>query len=203
MQLYASVASPFARKIRILLIEKGVPFETRMLDLWNSSDLNNLNPLGKAPTLVLDDGRVLYDSPVVADYVDGRWPSPRFIPEDFEGRIAVKQWESLVDGMAEAVAAVLFENRFHEEGMRSQPWIDRQTGKYERALAEMERLLGTREWCVGGAMTLADITVGAMLGFISLRAAHVLAGGRYPNLLRLSTRLEARPSFRKTAPPPA
>src|SRR5687767_15271108 len=94
MKLYISAGSPFARKIRVMLIEKQAPHEVEMVDLWAANDYEETNPVGKVPALKLDDGRVLVNSPLIADYVDGRFPRPRFIPEDPDWRLEVRRWEA-------------------------------------------------------------------------------------------------------------
>ena len=118
MKLYASPGSSFARKIRVMLMEKNVSHEVVMLNLWEPNDFQTINPIGKVPALRLDDGRVLMNSPLIADYLDGKHPDPRFIPVDPEARLEVRRLEALADGMMEAVGATLYENRFHDEADR-------------------------------------------------------------------------------------
>ena len=203
MKLYASPGSSFARKIRVMLIEKNIGHEVQMLNLWEPNDLQTINPLGKVPVLVLDDGRVLIDSPLIADYVDGKYPNPRFIPADPAARLEVRRWEALADGMMEAVGATLYETRFHNEATRSQPWLDRQRGKIDAGLSALEGMLGNRPWCVGDATSLADLAISCHLGFIALRMSYLFPQERYPNLARLWKTMEGRESMKKTAPPPA
>lgn len=203
MKLYASPASSFARKIRVMLIEKNVPHEVAMVNLWEPNDLKKVNPIGKVPALRLDDGRVLINSPLIADYVDSRFPAPRLIPEDPELRFEIRRWEALADGTMDAVSASLYEMRFHDEGKRSQAWLDRQRGKVDAGFAALEEMLGKRQWCVGNAMSLADIAIACHIGFITSRAPQFFPQEKYPGFARLWKSLEARESFRKTAPPAA
>jgi len=203
MKLYASPASSFARKIRVVLIEKNISHEVEMLNLWEPNELQKTNPIGKVPALKLDDGRVLISSPLIADYVDSKYPSPRFIPADLDGRIEVRRWEALADGTMDAVGTSLYEMRFHDEAKRSQAWLDRQRTKIDAGLAALEGMLGNRPWCVGDAMSLADIAIACHLGFIALRVPHYFPQEKYPSLARLWKTMEARESLKKTAPPPA
>lgn len=202
MQLYASPASSFARKIRVMLIEKNVPHEVGMVNLWEPNDLKKVNPMGKVPALRLDDGRVLINSPLIADYVDSRFPAPRLIPEDPELRFEVRRREALADGTMDAVSASLYEMRFHDEAKRSQAWLDRQRGKVDAGFAALEEMLGGRQWCVGNAMSLADIAIACHIGFIRLRAPQFFLEEKHPNLARLWRKMEERDSMKKTAPPP-
>lgn len=203
MKLFVSPTSSFSRKVRVLLIEKQVPHEIEMLNLWEPNDLQKVNPIGKVPTLVLDDGRVLISSAVIADTLDERYPKPRFIPADADGRLEVRQLEAIADGVMDAVAASLYEARFHDEAKRSQAWLDRQRGKVDAGLAALERRLGANEWIAGSELTLADIAVGCHLGFITVRAPQFFSPKACPNLAQLAQRLEARDSFKATPPPPA
>lgn len=202
MKLYASPFSSFARKIRVLLIEKNVKHDIVMLNLWEPNDLQNTNPIGKVPALKLDDGRVLISSPLIADYVDNRYPSPRFIPENANGRLEVRRWEALADGTMDAVGTSLYEMRFHDQATRSQAWLDRQRSKVDRGFTVLENMLGDRQWCVGEAISLADIAIVCHVGFIILRAPHFFSQDKYPNLFRLWQAMETRESLRKTAPKP-
>lgn len=201
MKLYASPASSFSRKIRVMLIEKNVPHAVEMINLWEPNDLKQTNPLGKVPALRLDDGRVLIDSPLIADYVDSAFPIPRFIPEDRDWRLEVRRWEALADGTMDAVSASLYEMRFHDEARRSRDWLERQRGKIDAGLIALEEMLDNRTWCVGDAISLADIAIACHLGFIMLRASQFFPQDRHPNLTRLWQSMEARESMKQTAPP--
>lgn len=203
MKLYATPASSFARKIRVMLLEKNVPHEVVMLNLWEPNDYQTINPIGKVPALKLDDGRVLINSPLIADYVDGQYPTPRFIPAEPDARLEVRRWEAVADGMMDAVALSLYENRFHDETARSQVWLDRQRGKIDAGLAALNNFLGKRPWLVGDAMSLADLAISCHLGFVSRRAAHLFPQDKFSNLARLCKTMEACESMQKTAPPPA
>lgn len=203
MKLYASAASSFARKIRVMLIEKGVKHDLEMINLWAGNDLKKVNPVGKVPALVLDDGRVLISSPLIADYLDGRYPTPRFIPENPDQRLEVRRWEALADATMDAVSAILYERRFHGEAQRSEEWLGRQRGKVEAGFAALERMLDGREWCVGNEISLADVAIACHAGFITLRAPQFFPREQYPGLSALCQRVETRESMKMTALPPA
>lgn len=203
MKLYASPASSFARKIRVMLIEKNVAHEVIMMNLWEPNDYQTINPIGKVPALKLDDGRVVINSPLIADYVDGKYPTPRFIPADPDSRLEVRRWEAVADGMMDAVAVTLYENRFHDEATRSQAYLTRLRGKIDAGLSALNGLLGKRPWLVGDSMTLADLAISCHIGFLAVRMPHLFPQERFPNLARLWKAMEARDSMKKTVPPPA
>lgn len=200
MKLFATAGSPYARKIRVVLAEKRIDCEIVMLASLADPDspLSAYNPLGKVPTLVLDDGSSLYDSPVIAEYLDNKTPVAHLIPRD--SHIEVKRWEALADGICDATVAIVMEGRRAPEKQDANI-VERQKPKVERGLRSMSQDLGDSKWCLGEAFSLADIAIGCALGYISLRTPEIKWEEQYPNLARLYTQLLARPSFKDTLPP--
>jgi glutathione S-transferase len=144
MKLYGTPRSPYARKVRIVLAEKNIPYELIVTrGSTPDSPVPALNPLGKVPTLQRDDGRALYDSPVIVEYLDGLGSGPKLIPEDFESRIEVKRWEALGDGVTEATVAVNHERLEPAEKQHNAEWFARRQAKIDLGLALMERDLET------------------------------------------------------------
>ena len=100
MKLYGSPLSPYARKVRIVLAEKKIECETEWVDVMApDTPINQRNPLGKVPALMLDDETALFDSRVIVEFLDNVSPFSRLIPEDNRERIAVRRWEALTDGV--------------------------------------------------------------------------------------------------------
>ncbi|MCW5603740.1 MAG: glutathione S-transferase N-terminal domain-containing protein [Burkholderiales bacterium] len=196
MKLFGTPGSPFVRKVRIVLAEKQIPYDYVVARASTpDSPVPPFNPLAKIPTLVRDDGRGLYDSPVIAEYLDAFGQGPRLIPEDFESRIDVKRWEALGDGIAEATVNIHHEYREPPEKRRAAEWFAKQQLKIDRGLAVMERDLGDREFCFGDRFTLADVAAGYALGYLDYALPDVRWRSRHPALARLAERLAARPSF--------
>src|SRR5207237_9452213 len=103
MKLLASLASPYTRKVRVVLAEKKIECELELVDVSPvDNPVNAHNPLGKVPTLVLDDGTTLYDSRVIVEFLDARSPINRLIPADVRDRVAVPRWAALADGVLDA-----------------------------------------------------------------------------------------------------
>lgn len=201
MKLLGGLGSPYLRKVAIVMEEKGVAYVLAPMRSI-APEVAAANPLGKIPVLVLDSGRALYDSPVIVEYADGLKPEKRLIPLDFEGRIEVLRWQALADGVMDATVDVSHEDRFPEGFRRGPDWIEKQRGKMERGVAQMAGDLGGRDFCHGNALTLADIAVGVALFYIDRSAPEFDWRKAHPNLAALARRLEERPSFRKTVPPP-
>ncbi|HEX6006090.1 MAG TPA: glutathione S-transferase N-terminal domain-containing protein [Burkholderiales bacterium] len=202
MKLLGSPNSPFARKVRIVLEEKGIPYEY-VVERPSAPDstVPQFNPLGKVPTLILDDGGSLYDSPVIVEYADHIGRGPKLIPDAFEERIEVKRWEALGDGITEATVLINHEYREPKEKQRAPGWFARQRAKIDRGLAAMEQALGANEFCFGGRFTLADIAAGYTLGYLDQALAEVEWRAGHPALQRLAERLARRQSFARTLPP--
>lgn len=200
MKLIGTTTSPYTRKVRVVLAEKRMECAF-VVDVPNSdsSTVTQYNPLGKIPVLVLDDDSTLFDSRVIAEYLDNASPGNRLIPAEKRPRIQVRRWEALADGCTDAAIAVLMEKRRPVE-QRLPEWITRQQGKVDRALQMMADDLAAKNWCTGDFFTLADIAVGCCLGWLELRWPDLPWRRNHPNLARLADKLAQRQSFKDTAP---
>src|SRR6201988_238545 len=126
MKLLASTASPYARKVRIVLAAKKIEGELQPVDVSPvDNPVNAHNPLGKIPTLVLDDGTALFDSRVIVGFLDGKSPLSKLIPEDLRGRVAGRRWEALADGILDACLLVRYES-LRDKKERSKAWTAKQ-----------------------------------------------------------------------------
>ena len=200
MKLIGSLTSPYVRKIRIVLAEKKIDYDFVLDSPWvEGNQVATLNPLGKVPVLVLDDESTLYDSRVIAEYLDTVAPNNRLIPASGRERINVKRWEALADGVLDAAVAAFLEAR-RPDGERSPSWIERQRGKTALALKAMSDELGEQPWCHGPGLSLADIAVGCALGYVSFRLPDIRWGEQYANLAHLYEKLMQRSSFADTVP---
>lgn len=198
MKLYASLTSPFARKIRILVAEKSIRCELVETDpTGKDSPVPSLNPLGKVPVLVRDDGSALFDSPVIIEFLDAAAP-PAFIPSQAEDRFDVLRWQALADGMMDATVQRLLETRRKPE-QQSKSAFARQEEKLTRALAYADER-AVAPYLVGGQLTLADVALGVALDYIDLRHPHDWRAS-CPALTSWHQRIGERPSFVATRPP--
>jgi glutathione S-transferase len=204
MKLIGSLTSPYVRKVRIVFLEKKVDVDLELENVWAADTKIALNnPLGKVPCLILDDGEAIYDSRVIAEYVDTLSPVGKLIPAGSRERATVKTWEALADGVDDAGILARLEVTLRPTEQQSSEWLERQMGKIDAALAQMSRELGDNAWCHGNQMTLADIAVGCALGYMLFRFPNVTWQAQYPNLDALYQKLMQRPSFAETAPPAA
>ena len=121
------------------------------------------------------------------------------MPKEKDGVLLTKRFEILADGVCDACVLAFWE-RARPDGARSEEWMSRQLRKRDGGLREMSRLLGEKPFCVDGRLTLADIAVGSLLGWLSVRMSEFEWRGTYPNLAGLQDRLERRPSFANSVP---
>ena len=200
MKLVGSLTSPWVRKIRIVLAEKKIDYEMIVDSPWEAGNqVSKYNPLGKVPVLLMEDGSSLYDSRVIADYLDTVTPLSRLIPEANHERIATKRWEALADGVTDAAVSALLESR-RKASEQSKSWIERQRGKVALGLEAMSTELGEQPWCTGNSYSLADVSVGACLGFLEFRFKDIEWRKTYPNLDKLFDKLMQRQSLIDTVP---
>jgi len=204
MKLLYTPNSPYARKIRIVAAEKHIDIKLEEVVL-SAPDcpVKQYNPLGKVPVLILgDDNDSLYDSRVIAEYLDNRTPLAHLIPKDNTAKSAVRRWEALADGVCDAAVAVILEQRKPEQ-KQDEAFVARQMDKVTRGLAVLNNDLGHNKWCVDDTFSLGDIAVGCMLGYIKLRFGNTIdLAGDYPNLERLQSVLMKRQSFIDSMPIP-
>jgi glutathione S-transferase len=200
MKLIGSLASPYTRKVRIVLAEKKIDYEFEIDNPWKAdAKAATLNPLGKVPVLLLDDGRTLFDSRVIVAFLDNASPIGRLVPAENRERVETRRWEALADGVLDAGVLARLENQ-REAKLRSAPWIERQMGKVRTGLTAMDSDLGDKLWCVGNGYTLADIAVGVCLGWLDFRYPKMDWKKDHANLARALEKLSERQSFADTVP---
>jgi glutathione S-transferase len=201
MKLIGSFTSPYVRKVRVVLAEKKLDYSFELENVWGSQTRIHLsNPLGKVPCLVMEDGTAMYDSRVIAEYLDTLTPVCKLLPPNGRDRADVKVWEALADGLLDAAVLVRLEKTLRPAEQQSQPWIERQMGKVQAGLQVMAENLGEQPFCMGNHYTLADVAVGCALGWLTFRFPEIGWRSDYPNLARLFDKLSERASFKDTVP---
>lgn len=201
-RLISATPSPYARKVRIQLAEKGIPFELITEVPWDSgTQTPQYNPLEKLPVLICEDGSSVFESRYINEWVELKHPEPALVPKDVDGILAVKRFEIIVDGMCDAMVLMFFE-KAREPHKRSPEWTARQKRKLDGGLRELSRVIGEREFAYGDVFSMADIASGTVLKYIDVRWPENPWRAEYPNLAAYSDRLEQRPSFAATVPVP-
>lgn len=200
MKLYIADTSPYARKARMVVIEKGLKAEVEQVfrnPFEESSDLRAANPLGKVPALVTDGGAV-FDSSVICAYLDALAPNPRLYPKG-EALWPARTGEALADGVLDAAFAIVMERR-REEPQRSPLWLERwQAGILRAADAVETELGGASRW--EGDPTIAAIALGAALGYLDFRLPDMDWRTKRPKLTSWFKGFKQRPAMQATVPP--
>lgn len=196
-QLLGSIASPFVRKVLVLVHEaeiSNVVFETvKASPLGGDAHLNAANPSGKIPVLLRPGESSIFDSRVITRFLDAE-ARAGFYPEN-------RLWEVLTleaaaDAMTEAVVAMVYEHRFRPETHWYQPWYDGQWDKVRRALDYFEGLAPS----FGAQIDMGQIALGAGLGYLDFRQAQFDWRSTRPQLAAFFEGLSARSAFQKTRP---
>jgi len=201
IRLIGSLASPYVRKVRIVMAEKRIEYQLELENVWaEDTRIHDSNPLGKVPCLIMEDGGAVFDSRVIVEYLDTMTPVSRLIPQNGRERAEVRTWEALGDGVIDAAILARLEKTQRPPEQQSNQWIDRQMDKVNTGVKAMSHGLGDKPWCSGHAYTLADIAVGCALGYLDFRFGHIDWRGPYPNLARHYEKVAARPSFVDTRP---
>ena len=181
MKIYYSAASPFVRKVLVAAHELGlkdrlerVPANAHPVD--RDRALVAANPIGKVPTLVTDDGAILYDSRVICEYLNAL-ADGALIPDDPAARWRVLTEQALGDGIADAALLVRYETFARPEPLRWADWIAGQLDKVATGLAELER----RSLELGERVDVGTIAIACALGYLDFRFASLAWRDRHPN----------------------
>ncbi len=200
--LRSSPASPFVRKVRIAASVLGLDHDIKLEAAETASPSDTVrqqNPIGKIPTLVLEDGSALFDSRVILEYLDHRAGGGRIIPKDAPARFAALRLQALADGILDASILLVYEGRWRAADRHEPKWIEHQAGKVARGLAA----LAAAPPAFAAIPDVGQITVACALGYRDFRFGN---GWRkdHPRLVAWLDGFAARvPAFAATKPPPA
>jgi len=195
MKLLGTPTSPYVRKVRLMLLEKNVPHEYLIDPPREPGSLVvRVNPLGRIPALILDNETCVFDSPVIAEYVDTLNDNPNLIPRnDALARMHVKRWEALADGIMDSAIAVRNE-RIRPEEKQEPSNITLHNNAIDRALDFASINLGNDTWTNGETISLGDLALFSTLVYLDLRQPERDWRTPHPNLAFLFDRIAERPS---------
>lgn len=200
MILIGQFDSPYVRRVAISLKLLGFAFEHRPWSVGKDFDaIRRYNPLGRVPTLVLEDGESLIESSAILDHIDSlAGPARALIPPSGPDRRTTLRLLAMMTGATEKGALQVYERIFRPAEKRHEPWLERLGTQMHGALGELEKASaasGHSEWLVGRRMTQADITLACVFRFLSEALSLDAQGERYPHLHALAARCEALPEF--------
>ena len=195
MKLYTNAASPFARKCRVIAHELGLKLEEIRTLPMQEPEFRKINPLGKIPALVLDDGSVLIDSPVICEYLNHAGGG-KFFPVDTIWKAASGRWKALGlaalgDGLSDAAVAWVILGR---ENPVPETARQRQMQAVLATLDVLERVKFAQD------PTIGEITVGCAIGYVEFRMPDLDWKSSRPNLSAWYEKFREYPSMKATAP---
>jgi len=197
MILVGQYDSPFTRRVAISLKVLGIPYEHDTRSVFGDFDsMLRTNPLGRIPSLVLDDGTVLIDSAAILDWIDESiGPERALVPPKGVARREALQRIALANGAVEKIGGGRnYESMIRPSRYRWPQWIERTTTQGLGALAALDALA----W-PDGPIDQAEITTGCALDYVRVTAPELTPDGKYPTLDALWRRLTARPEFQATS----
>lgn len=173
MKLFAATASPFVRKVRLAALESGLDGQMVLENVATAphkpdAGLSEVNPVKKIPTLITEDGAVLYDSGVITDYLN-ELSQHKLMPANGAGRWKAKQQESLADGLMDAAVSTRYEVALRPEEKRWDDWIEAQAGKIDAALDQMNADAAELGDPAASETGLGAISYAAALGYLDFR----------------------------------
>lgn len=203
MTLFHNPASPFVRKVRVLLIETGQQDRVALHGCMPTpvnpdAQLVQDNPVGKIPALRLADGTVLHDSRVILDYFDHQHVGNPLIPRDGSARWRRLTLASMADGIMDAAVLVRYESALRPVEKHWAPWLDEQRNKIRRTLAELEADAIAE---LTSHFDIAAISVACALGYLDFRHPDMQWRSDTPQLAAWYAEVSQRPSMLETQPP--
>jgi glutathione S-transferase len=196
--LRATPMSPFGRKVRMAISRLGLWDRIEMVkaDPLDPNDvLRRDNPLGKIPTLITDDGKAVYDSRVILEYLDHVAGGGRVIPTAWPARVETLTLQAMADGVMDACILIVYEGRHRPEALHHPPWLDYQRGKAVRGLTAF-----AKQPADPAHFDVGTIAAACMLGYLDLRK-QVDWRPEFPTLVGWLDQFRARhPEFDATAP---
>jgi len=200
LKIYYATASPFARKCVVAAQELGLRARIELLPaavhpVNRDETVGAHNPLGKIPTLIADDGAVLYDSRVICDYLNTQGDG-RLVPDAGAARWRVLVDQSLADGIMDAAVLARYETTVRPDALRWDAWVTGQLRKVTAGLEEFE----ARASGLAGRVDLGTIALGCALGYLDFRFSSLAWRDRHPHLAAWFQRFAERESMAATRP---
>jgi glutathione S-transferase len=203
--VYGGAISPFVRKVRLALIEKGLDYSLEQVNPFAPPEgYAEISPLKRIPAFrdtSLPEPNHLSDSSVICDYLEHKYPQNPLYPSDPYSRARALWFEEYADSVfASAIGAGLFFERIIKKFLR-QPADESVCAvtineKLPPMFDYLEKQLGNNEYFVGNKFSIADISVATMLVNFD-HAGEAVDAARWPKLAAFCKRVHERPSFKK------
>ncbi|EPC5389744.1 glutathione S-transferase [Serratia liquefaciens] len=198
MQLIGMLDSPYVRRVAICLKLLEIEFEHQAISVFSGFDrFKAINPVVKAPTLVLADGQILMDSSLILEYAEGIAPSGRaLLPNQGAARLNALQLNGLALVACEKTVQIVYEQQLRPQEKQHQPWLDRVQGQLQAAYAELEKQLP--QSALSPFMGSAEVSVAVAWGFTQLMLPGQISDQQHPTLAAFAAQAEQHPAFIST-----
>lgn len=201
MMLIGMFDSPFVRRVAISMRLLNVPFEHANWSIGKDFErIREYNPLGRVPTLVLDDGEALIESASILDYLDElAGPERALLPRAGAARRTALKLMAIATGAADKGVSVAYERAFRKPEIRSDRWVSRCLTQIHAALSELDRYCESARgpWLLGERITQADITLACVTTFLYDAVPLTVEQAPYASLRAATERCEALPQFKE------
>lgn len=196
MKLIGMLDSPYVRRVAISLDLYGVDFVHEPLSVFRTvTEFSQINPVVKAPTLVLDDGTVLMDSSLILDYLEALAPADKkLLPQALNARAHDLQLLGLALAACEKSVQIVYEHNLRPAEKLHAPWLERVTGQLLAAFSRLDEQLARGD---DADLNQASLTAAVAWSFSQFTVASVVKAADFPHLQRLAERLEQHPAFKK------
>lgn len=201
MKLYVSPTSPFGRKCAVIVHELGLPSKVRFQaanasPVSRNEDIARGNPLAKIPTLLLDDGSALFDSPVICEYLDSLAGPSRFFPASGPDRWRALKRQALADGLMDAAILLRYEQTLRPEPLR---WVDWMSGQQAKVIGALDAMEADAP-AFGGGFDIGHVATACAVGYLDLRFGHLGWREGRAKLAAWFAGVSQRPSLIETFP---
>ncbi|TFF02518.1 glutathione S-transferase family protein [Pseudomonas sp. BCA14] len=196
MKLIGMLDSPYVRRVAISLDLYGVDFTHEALSVFSTySEFAQINPVVKAPTLVLDDGTVLMDSSLILDYLETLAPAgKKLLPQSPAARAHDLQLLGLALAACEKSVQIVYEQKLRPAEKQHAPWLERVSGQLLAAFGLLDKQLGQ---AAGNVLSQASLTAAVAWSFSQFTVPSVVKADAFPNLQRHAEQLEQHPAFKR------
>ncbi len=195
MKLVSSGTSPYAQKVRVTAIEKKIDLEIENVVPTGENSIAVIkNPLGRVPTLILDSGELIFDSPVICAYLDTLTHAPILLPRDLNERWQIERIQALADGIMDSAFSIVMERK-RTDTAPSEFWLNRWQLAIERSVAYMAELYDDQNQ----TFHLGTIACVCALNYLNFRLPEITWSAIHPGLGEWHQRQLARESFKLTA----
>lgn len=201
MRLVGQFDSPYVRRVAVSLHLLGLPFERDTRSVFADAEaMRRINPLGRIPSLILDDGEILVDSAAILDHLDEAvGPDRALLPARGVARRRALQIVALATGTLDKAGAIVYERTLRPPDKQLEAWIERCRTQVVSGLAALESATGDG-WHGGDRPLQPDVTLGCLLYYLRSRVPEVFLPDRCPALHRFADTCEALPAFERACP---